>query len=264
MGTLEDLEFKISRADAFFHAIEKKANKTNTDTVLFSLWNEVIQLASEIAYLYKAERCIGDIALAREMFEIVLYYNYIMKDNSDFRAKCYMYYTYIAELKAARFLKEGTSEYNELISINPSLSFFKDADEDICKHISEIEVIINSAQYDEVRSANKNNKNKKWYSISSGINNIRELSREVNMEAQYLILYDYYCNQTHGMRTIRNSFDKNKSSDRHAGCSAMITNSIIAFIKYYSNKIDIKQEVKEEPADSGFFDRIERDVARKM
>jgi len=252
---LKNLKFRISCADAFFHAIEKRSDKADTDAVLFSLWNEFILLANEITYLFETEHCIGNTALAREMFEILLYYNYIMKDQSDFRAKCYIYYTLLDELKAAIFLKEGTDEYNKLVSINPSLSFFKDLDKDIVKHISEMEAVINRAKYDEVRNA-VSTKNKTWYSVASGINNIRDLSKEVNMEDKYITLYNIYCKQTHGMRVIRNAFYKNKLPDKYIDCSTMITNAILSFMSYYSNKFDIKQEIKDTLIDSGFLDLV--------
>ncbi|HHQ6406877.1 TPA: DUF5677 domain-containing protein [Enterococcus faecium] len=198
------------------YSIEKKGNSQEIepeDIVIITLQNSILNKARDIVYLLERKR-IGSIEIIlRSMLEQYVSLIYILKDQTQLKAKLFIYSFKIQKfekiLNTMKFM-ENTDKYdtsqNELIREKELKKI-----QEKFPQINSIEDYIHYLKnlFDEIKphkTANKNNLYyEKWYNINGKINNMKDLMKEINMsDAEYEFMYKLSSMDVHGISAFGN------------------------------------------------------------
>lgn len=187
--------------------------------VAFSLFRRFIELLDSISILIK-NSCISPAKiLLRSLFEILLFFEYLIEDRNLYELRAYDYLFFLKKKDIylyRRFIK-GDPLYNEYIKKfdndnllkKPIMPTSKSDINRIREIVRKKQKILNNNIYYQ-RSLNsykdyeisKKRKPKWWFNLHDGPNDIYDLAKKMRREAQYEILYKNFSGYVHGISDI--------------------------------------------------------------
>lgn len=188
-------------------AFDRSDKKLADAVVLAVMLKQAISMLDAISILAAKCAVTASHLPLRALFESSLYLKWTLSGNTDFRAAAFYYWDVRRQLSWARAAKIGTSEEKKLKEDISDASWFN-ADLFI-NHQKEIDHTINileakltapelkdvHARYEHLRKCNRRIKD--WYALD-GVENLREMSKKVELQALYKVFYSHFSESSHG------------------------------------------------------------------
>ncbi|MCI0615210.1 DUF5677 domain-containing protein [bacterium] len=144
---------------------------------------------------------------ARSHFEACLYIKWILKDDSETRAKQYYIWHLRQKRNWAKRIIKGHKEHEKffksIAKFGPGLKKKQEAlENEAKKQVKEIDRLLNSAVYEEIDKEFENRETKgspvSWFT-PRGPRSISDLASRLDHRAEYDILYSHYSKIMHGV-----------------------------------------------------------------
>lgn len=213
-GFIDDI---ITYGQYIFGLISAEENKKFSDTSILLLFRESLEILDGIKSLVKGSSFNVIEILLRNLFENMIYFDYIFKDDKLIEKKALAYDIECIHKKIDLYKKlNKNSNSKDCYRVSIGEDFVEDYDtSELDNKIKNLESIFSKYnEYKQVNLDRKNKKNKieksirkkskkdvninlKWYQVYGSSNNFRELCREVEMEKEYLIIYKGWSDKVH-------------------------------------------------------------------
>ncbi len=197
--------------------IPRAYSDAKTDTadvvVIHNFLKQAVVLMDGIHIAATQGSVINGLILLRSLFEIKLCLEWILKKDTAYRGELFYVWQIRHKRKACLRHIPGTPEYSrfhEAAKAEPALQGISDR---LPYSLGELKDQVR--KYDEALASEKwksingkfesaaNGRSKHdWYSPEVG--NLREMSKEIGKEAQYVIFFAHYSNLTHGLALEKN------------------------------------------------------------
>jgi uncharacterized protein DUF5677 len=188
------------------------SNRTLTDTVLIgSLLKHAVSMLDGIVILLRQGSVLSSHLQLRSLFEAHIYIRWILKDDSERRAKQYFVWHWRRELDWTRSAIKGTKENERLktafkYEINYStIEELKGREKQIEEQERKLLDMLNSQDFKEVteeferlrnRKGKRSRNDPKWY-VLWGPSNFRELCEKLSLEGEYDVFYSHFSEIMH-------------------------------------------------------------------
>jgi hypothetical protein len=190
------------------------SERTLTDTVLIgSLLKHVVCMLDGIIVLLRQGAVLPSELQLRSLFEAHVCIQWILKDDSEKRAKQYFVWHWRRQLDWTRAVMEGTKENNRIKTAFKSemgiayIAGLKGRENEVKAQEKKLLEMLNSQEFkavndefERLRTENKGKRSKhdrNWYSLFSGPHNFRELCERLAIEGEYDIFYSSSSEVTH-------------------------------------------------------------------
>ncbi|MFL8710907.1 DUF5677 domain-containing protein [Clostridioides sp. GD02377] len=196
--------------------INTSENNKYSDTIILFLFRELLETADGIMSLLKGSSINISTILFRNMFELSLSINYIFLDEDMIEKRALSYEVNSIHERIAMYEKLNTENeehenFRRIIGEDIINTFDSERLNSATENLrSMFEKYPEYSVVDEDRTRKKDEINlrrrqrgfsdldPKWYQIYSEASNIRRLSKLLDMERYYLILYNQWSNKVHG------------------------------------------------------------------
>ncbi|GEM_PF-7014166 len=194
-----------------FDLVNTEERKKYSDSVILLLFRELLETLDGIKSLFVGSSINVSDMLIRNMFELTISLDYIFSDKKLIEKRALSYQVEAIHNKVDMYKKfnlknSSNKAFKNVIGddiLNTLNTFnFDDAIKSLQNQLN------NNIEYCNVNNDRKSkvkklkNKKIKWYEIYSDCSNLRSLSKLVNMEKYYLILYDVWSKKTHGSNAM--------------------------------------------------------------
>lgn len=190
-----------------------KSNCNYSDSVILLLFREALEILDGIKSLYKCSSINVSEILMRNLFENMIYFDYIFMDNSLIEKRALSYEVDDINRRINLYKKyNNNNEYSQGFENKSGQEIIEKFDPNILdEKIKNLEsMFLKYEQYKEVneerkrkkKKINKRRGNRKdiepvWYQIYSDAKNFRELCVLVGMEKYYMTLYKTWSSKVH-------------------------------------------------------------------
>ncbi|MCK8494608.1 DUF5677 domain-containing protein [Spirosoma sp. RP8] len=204
---------------------ELKRNEIEiTDVVVTSMFRRILEIVDSISILLKEGAADPCKVLLRSLFEIVLSFEYLLKEDTKRRAQCYRYSTYNKQLIFNKRHSPKHPSYKDYQQSYSRGQVFKNVPTvpDLEGRIEELQKLIDRPDYAEIKAEFVRVGNGSWFTPFSDLTNrnskgkptllkkIQDLAEYLNKFDLYEILYKDWSNSVHGSDTITGTFFMNK------------------------------------------------------
>jgi hypothetical protein len=160
------------------------------------LYRHALELGDSISILLRFGSSTTANVLLRGLFETSLNLGFILEDARfhEDRASCYRAFRQIQRLNIHTRYDPGTSQgadLHRILDADPRLQGAQFPRRDLSKNRAEIEGLLNTTEFKPFWDKYKREKRKPrhWYTLYSGIQDLRSLAKLVGRESEYLLLY---------------------------------------------------------------------------
>jgi hypothetical protein len=186
---------------------QEKNQKKYSDTVIAFLLHSSLETLDGIKALFAASSITVSKTLVRNLFEHMLYFDYIFLDNNLIveRALSYHVIDILKRIKSYKLLDFNDTTYENERRIIGEDNLSNIPQQDILKRIKNLEAQFTKYPeyanvYNEVLNNKRYAKSKyipEWYNLYSDAESIRGLSKLLKMEKFYITLYSDFSNKVH-------------------------------------------------------------------
>lgn len=183
-------------------------------------------------------------AIARMMFENFIYLKFMLEKDTSNRGAAYIYSLKRRELRIFDSIAEQTLVGSKVRSF---LNIKRD------KFITDFPKFSDLNYKEEIETFNpydKKVKTQKWYNFNGRINNLRKLSAYLDIEDQYILLYQIFSGEVHAQESLKYfHFEENyvtvlrKEVDSKTHIS-IASNFMIETIRSVYSYYGLKEEIK--------------------
>lgn len=192
--------------------------------VALVLLRKTLDLLDSISILISKSSIDSSKILLRSLLEVLFETEYLLKEDSEKRAKCLMVW-YMNKLIKNRFkhdpsTTEGKIFYaklkqDQMLKGSGIDEFSRDLSHKLQKEISDIQKILKDyedfqKEYDKIIAKNKNTP---WYSMFNGPNNAYELAAEVDLGGLYETLFRTFSDTTHSNDLFEKVLNPNEAKN---------------------------------------------------
>ncbi len=199
-------------------AYERSEKKLADAVVLSVMLKQAVSLLDSISILTSKCAVTASYLPLRGLFESFVYIQWVLKENTEFRAAAYYYWDIRRQLSWARSAKAGTDEERKFrmdVSDAPwfRADLFDGLQSQVDQTIGNLEKKLTApelkdvhTQFDRLRKTGKRVKD--WYTLD-GVENLRDMAKVIGSQAMYRVFYSHFSESTHGGSIARHmSFRK--------------------------------------------------------
>jgi Family of unknown function (DUF5677) len=217
-----------------------------TDAVVLGLLENLINHSKSIVILLENKHYSSLDTILRTVFENYVYLTFILKKDTDKRAKSYAYSTRLKEISLFNSLTEDSIEGNNMrkfisVSKNKLSSDLSDKMDQVYQN--EIKnIYLNDIGMKRVEQ--------KWYNLDNKTNNFKKLCSSLGLSEKYELIYSMLSSEIHAKDAIRNFlFEENKVGivnkvkefDLYSSLSGLyLLESVKLVYQYYGLKKELK------------------------
>lgn len=182
-----------------------------TQYVIVSIFLKVVEMMDGVHMLFREAICTPANVLLRAEFESLLSLEYVLKEDTDRRARCYIFMSLLEQLDDYELFHGDTEKGVAFRSRchEKGINLAPDREADITAE--ECRARIESIDFEEIRSyydaLPKGVRNSvirpAWYSLLKGPKNLYFLAKECQRELQYECLYPEWSRTAHGKDVYR-------------------------------------------------------------
>lgn len=191
-------------SNALVRCATSGSDKENEDLAVLSLYRHMLEMTDGIEVLVAQSCAMPAIPLLRSSFEALISLEYIVEDNAKYVSRSLAWLVgYLHQRITMYELLDPTiekgKEYQEALRLDKSVQNLElPPTQDIGRSIDNLRNLLASPQLQVISQEYTSQKQKRWYRLCGGPNDLRTLAYHVGRSAQYDWLYRYWSRVSHG------------------------------------------------------------------
>ncbi|MGK9265993.1 hypothetical protein KXR56_04900 [Bacillus inaquosorum] len=207
----------VDFGEEMYKKLFEEFKEDELSTPLFTIFTHILNMIDSISIMSKKGATEGIIPLCRSLFEAAVYFEHAYTEPRKKGIIAYYVHYIQQEIKYRNMFNASTNSGKETFKVlRKELPHFN-LDENSLDH-DKTKYLYQFLEKDEVKEVYQDwieKKPKQWYSLYTNCKNLRELSRKLEIETLYIMLYKTASDFIHAGATLRNI----KVSDGKGGLS---------------------------------------------
>lgn len=179
-----------------------------TPASLIFLYFHIIQMSDGVQVLCSRACFDSSVILLRSLWEATLSIEFMVESNFEKRSTAWLASCYLKKRRSDELYLSEDGSLSKFEYMQQKDKLYKDTNftlptqENLNKHLEQYDKMFKKPKFRAalalIREGKKPNKEKKWFSIDGGPNNIKELADHLHKPLDYEILYKMFSEVSHG------------------------------------------------------------------